>query len=147
MPDETYDVVIVGAGNKNMALACYLARYGGLKVGIFERRNELGGGLASEECAAPGFISNTHGTSVHDFYTLPLEWDFPELKEIALEQYKYWEPETVIIEAKATGTPLTHELRQVGIPVVNFTPSRGNDKLSRVHSISPLFEAGMIWAP
>ena len=35
----------------------------------------------------------------------------------------------------------------MGIPVVNFTPSRGNDKLSRVHSISPLFEAGMIWAP
>ena len=74
-------------------------------------------------------------------------WDFPELKEIALEQYKYWEPETVIVEAKASGTPLTQELRQLGIPVVNFTPSRGNDKLSRVHSISPLFEAGMIWAP
>jgi len=74
-------------------------------------------------------------------------WDFPELKEIAMEQYKYWEPETVIVEAKASGTPLTQELRQVGIPVVNFTPSRGNDKLSRVHSISPLFEAGMIWAP
>jgi phage terminase large subunit-like protein len=31
--------------------------------------------------------------------------------------------------------------------VVNFTPSRGNDKLSRVHAISPLFEAGMVWAP
>ena len=74
-------------------------------------------------------------------------WDFPELKEIALEHYKFWEPETVIIEAKASGTPLTQELRQLGIPVVNFTPSRGNDKLSRVHSISPLFEAGMIWAP
>jgi len=74
-------------------------------------------------------------------------WDFPELKEVALDQYKYWEPETVIVEAKASGTPLTQELRQLGIPVVNFTPSRGNDKLSRVHSISPLFEAGMIWAP
>jgi predicted phage terminase large subunit-like protein len=74
-------------------------------------------------------------------------WDFPELKQVAYEQYKFWEPETVIIEAKATGTPLTHELRQMGIPVVNFTPSRGNDKLSRVHSISPLFESGMIWAP
>ena len=74
-------------------------------------------------------------------------WDFPELKEIALEHYKFWEPETVIVEAKASGTPLTQELRQLGIPVVNFTPSRGNDKLSRVHSISPLFEAGMIWAP
>ena len=74
-------------------------------------------------------------------------WEFPELKAIALEQYKIWDPETVIVEAKASGLPLTHELRNVGIPVVNFTPSRGNDKLSRVHSISPLFESGMIWAP
>ena len=74
-------------------------------------------------------------------------WDFPELKEIALDQYKFWDPETVIIEAKASGMPLTQELQSMGIPVVNFTPSRGNDKLSRVHSISPLFEAGMIWAP
>ena len=74
-------------------------------------------------------------------------WDFPELKSQALDQYNFWEPETVIIEAKATGTPLTHELRQLGIPVVNFTPSRGNDKLTRVHSVSPLFESGLIWAP
>ena len=74
-------------------------------------------------------------------------WDFPELKIEAMEQYKFWEPETVIIEAKASGTPLTQELRQLGIPVVNFTPSKGNDKITRVHSVSPLFESGMIWAP
>ena len=74
-------------------------------------------------------------------------WDFPELKAEALKQYKFWEPETVIIEAKASGTPLTQELRQMGIPVVNFTPSKGNDKITRVHSVSPLFESGMIWAP
>ena len=74
-------------------------------------------------------------------------WDFPELKEKAYDLYKFWDPETVIIEAKATGMPLTHELRNMGIPVVNFTPSRGNDKLSRVHSVAPLFESGMIWAP
>ena len=74
-------------------------------------------------------------------------WDFPELKEIALDQYKYWDPDTVIVEAKASGLPLTHELRNVGIPVVNFTPSKGNDKVTRVHSVSPLFEAGMVWAP
>ena len=74
-------------------------------------------------------------------------WEFPELKRIAFEQYKFWEPETVIIEAKSSGLPLTQELRQTGIPVVNFTPSRGNDKISRAHSIAPLFEAGMIWAP
>jgi predicted phage terminase large subunit-like protein len=33
------------------------------------------------------------------------------------------------------------------IPVVNFTPSKGNDKHSRVNSVAPLFESGMIWAP
>ena len=74
-------------------------------------------------------------------------WDFPELKEVALDQYKYWDPDTVIVEAKASGMPLTHELRNMGIPVVNFTPSKGNDKVTRVHSVSPLFEAGMVWAP
>ena len=74
-------------------------------------------------------------------------WDFPELKNEALDQYNFWEPETVIVEAKASGTPLTQELRQLGIPVVNFTPSKGNDKVTRVHSVSPLFESGMIWAP
>ena len=74
-------------------------------------------------------------------------WDFPELKQVALDLYKFWEPDTVIIEAKASGTPLTQELRAQGIPVVNFTPSRGNDKITRVHSVSPLFEAGMVWVP
>ena len=74
-------------------------------------------------------------------------WDFPELKKIALDEYNYWEPETVIIEAKASGTPLTHELRQVGVPVVNFVTSKGNDKHVRVNSVAPLFEAGRIYYP
>ena len=72
-------------------------------------------------------------------------WDFPDLKRIAMDQYKYWEPETIIIEQKASGTPLTQELRRLGIPVVNFTPSRGNDKHVRVNSVSTLFEAGQVW--
>ena len=74
-------------------------------------------------------------------------WDFPELKKIALEEYNFWEPETIIVEAKASGMPLTQELRTMGIPVVNFTPTRGNDKHVRVNSVSPLFEAGMVWRP
>ena len=53
----------------------------------------------------------------------------------------------VIVEQKASGTPLTHELRQMDIPVMTFTPSRGNDKHVRVNSCAPLFEAGVIWAP
>ena len=73
--------------------------------------------------------------------------EFPELKKEAYEQYKYWNPETVIIEAKASGLPLTYELRKMGIPVINFTPSKGNDKHARVNAVSPLFESGIIWAP
>jgi predicted phage terminase large subunit-like protein len=74
-------------------------------------------------------------------------WDFPELKETALEEYNYWEPDMILIEAKATGTPLTDELRRVGIPVVNYTPSRGNDKHTRMHMVAPMFESGRVWAP
>ena len=74
-------------------------------------------------------------------------FEFPELRRKALEQYKYWDPEMVIIEAKASGLPLTYELRQMDIPVVNFTPSKGNDKHVRVNSCAPVFESGMVWAP
>ena len=74
-------------------------------------------------------------------------YEFPELRRLALEQYKYWQPETVIVEAKASGLPLTYELRKMDIPVMNFTPSKGNDKHARVNSVAPLFESGMIWCP
>ena len=74
-------------------------------------------------------------------------YDFPELRRVALEEYKYWEPECVLIEAKASGMPLTQELRNMGIPVSNYSPSRGNDKLTRVNSIAPIFESGLVWAP
>ena len=74
-------------------------------------------------------------------------YEFPELRRVAKEQYDYWQPETVLVEAKASGLPLTYELRNMGIPVVNFTPSRGNDKHTRVNSVAPLFESGNIWAP
>ena len=73
--------------------------------------------------------------------------EFPELRKAALEQYQYWNPDTVIIEGKASGMPLTYELRKIGIPVINFTPSKGQDKHSRVNAVSPMFESGMIWAP
>ena len=74
-------------------------------------------------------------------------FEFPELRRKALEQYKYWQPEMVIVEAKASGLPLTYELRKMDIPVINFTPSKGNDKHVRVNSCAPVFESGMVWAP
>ena len=74
-------------------------------------------------------------------------WDFPELKAKALEEYNYWDPDMVIIEAKASGTPLTDELRATGIPVVNYTPSKGKDKHTRMHMVAPIFESGKVYAP
>ena len=74
-------------------------------------------------------------------------WNFPELKAKAQEEYSYWEPELILVEAKASGLPLTHELQKAGIPVINFTPSKGNDKHSRVNSVAPIFESGAVYAP
>ena len=73
--------------------------------------------------------------------------DFPELKKLAWDEYKYWEPDCVLIEAKASGTPLTQELRRMGIPVTAYTPSRGQDKIARMNSVAPIFESGMVWCP
>ena len=73
--------------------------------------------------------------------------EFPELKREAIHQYREWEPDSVIIEKKASGAPLIYEMRAMGIPVQEFTPSRGNDKISRLNSVSDLFASGLIWIP
>ena len=73
--------------------------------------------------------------------------EFPELKAKALELYKEHEPDGVIIEKKATGAPLIYELRKMGIPAQEFTPSRGNDKIARLNAISDVFASGRVWAP
>ena len=93
------------------------------------------------------FPSEDQGAQLMLLDAVKGRYEFPELRRKALEQYKYWEPETVLVEAKASGLPLTYELRKMDIPVVNFTPSKGNDKHARVNSVAPLFESGMIWAP
>ncbi len=76
-------------------------------------------------------------------------WDFPDLKRQAKEQYDYWQPDNVLIEAKATGTTLQQELRRMGIPVTMYSPGgrrAGQDKVSRANSVAPILESGMVWA-
>jgi predicted phage terminase large subunit-like protein len=58
-----------------------------------------------------------------------------------------WNPDAFIVEGKASGMPLIFELRRMGIPVSEYTPSRGNDKFVRINSISDLFKSGKVWAP
>ena len=72
---------------------------------------------------------------------------FPELKDVALKHYKEWEPDAFIVEKKAAGAPLIQELRQMGIAVQEFSPSRGNDKMVRLNAVADLFSSGKIWAP
>jgi|TARA_A100001515_G_scaffold61569_2_gene48361 predicted phage terminase large subunit-like protein len=80
-----------------------------------------------------------------DAYKEKLE--FPELKKAAYDKYHEFEPDQMIIEAKAAGSPLIFELRAMGIPVTEFTPSRGQDKIARVNAVTDLFASNVIWHP
>ena len=78
--------------------------------------------------------------------------EFPELKDKAFEMYKEWEPDVCLIEAKAAGAPLVYELRQMGLIVSEYTPTRGtkkvpNDKFARLNSVADIFRSGKVWAP
>ena len=90
---------------------------------------------------------NPHDPNIILLDALKERMEFPELKGRAYEMYTEWQPDAFIVEAKASGAPLIFELRRMGIPVQEFTPTRGNDKISRVNSISDLFASGKVWAP
>jgi len=73
--------------------------------------------------------------------------EFPELKQLCIEEYRDWEPDAFIVEKKSNGAALYQEFRRMGIPVGEFTPGKGQDKISRVNSVSDLFSSGIVWAP
>ena len=100
--------------------------------GVFYAEDEFDGALA------PQLI-------LLDAYKERLE--FPELKTKALEMYKTYQPDAFVVEGKAAGMPLIFELRSMGIPVTEYTPSRGNDKIARVNAVADLFASGVVWCP
>jgi len=73
--------------------------------------------------------------------------EFPELKKVAYDHWKHWSPDAFVVEGKAAGMPLIFELRSMGIPVTEYTPTKGNDKISRANAVADLFSSGMVWAP
>jgi len=73
--------------------------------------------------------------------------EFPTLKKVAVEHYDDWQPDSLIIEKKASGSPLIYEMRAMGIPVQEFTPTKGNDKITRLNAVSDMFASGIVWAP
>ena len=73
--------------------------------------------------------------------------EYPELKESMLAELEKWEPDTFVVEKKSSGSVLYQELRAAGIPVADFTPGKGQDKIARVNSVSDIFSSGLVWAP
>ncbi|MFC1868502.1 phytoene desaturase family protein [Thermodesulfobacteriota bacterium] len=82
MADATFDAVLIGGGTKGLITAMYLAKYGGMSVGIFERGHEAGGAWTTEECAVPGFLTECHASSTNRIYMVPVEKDFPDWEEL-----------------------------------------------------------------
>jgi len=91
----------------------------------------------------------TKGPKVYDNIILLDAWqdrvDFPDLRAKCKALIKKYEPDTVLIEKKASGQSLIQELRRQGIPVVAYTPDR--DKQSRAYSVQSIFESDCVWAP
>jgi predicted phage terminase large subunit-like protein len=73
--------------------------------------------------------------------------EFPELKDLVIEEYKEWQPDAFMVEKKSNGAALYQEFRRMGLPVGEFTPGKGQDKISRVNAVSDLFRSGIVWAP
>lgn len=73
--------------------------------------------------------------------------EFPELKKKAFEMWNEWQPDTLLIEKRAAGAPLIYEMRKIGIPLSEYTPGKGSDKIARVNAISDLFASSIVWCP
>jgi len=74
--------------------------------------------------------------------------EFPELKDLTMQEYKDWEPDALIVEKKSAGTQLYQELRRMGIPVQEFTPSKSTgDKIARLNAVADILRSGMVWYP
>jgi len=73
--------------------------------------------------------------------------EFPELKKDVMYEYKMYEPDTLLVEKKASGAPLIYDLRAMGIPVSEYVPSRGQDKIARLNSVSDIIASGRVWVP
>jgi len=92
----------------------------------------------NEDHASPNII-------LLNTYKKRVEW--VQLKKDVLDEYNEWEPDGILVEKKATGAPLIYELRAMGIPVQEYTPSRGQDKIARLNAVSDIIASGKVWVP
>lgn len=70
---------------------------------------------------------------------------YSKLRTEAKEAYVKDRPDAVLIEKKSSGQSLITDLRQIGVPVIEYSPDR--DKVARAHATSILLENHLIWYP
>lgn len=90
------------------------------------------------------------GTRMHFIClgSLKKRLDFPELKKMAITQYRVDKPDTVVIEKRASGLPMVQDLQAAGLFVETFTPHRGTgDKTARLNGVASMFDEGLVWIP
>ncbi len=78
---DSYDVIVVGGGINGLAPAAYMAKCG-LKVAVFEARNEVGTNCDTEEVMRPGVRCNLHASAL-------LPWASPAYEHLELERFGY----------------------------------------------------------
>jgi len=72
--DKAYDAVVIGGGHHGTIIAAYLAK-AGMKVGVFERQDRIGGGAVTEDGPLPGYRQN-FCAHFSRFYSHPAFRDF-----------------------------------------------------------------------
>ena len=93
------------------------------------------------------FNEETNNFAIILLNAIKKRMEYPELKKLVLEQYKEWQPDAFMVEKKSNGSALYQEFRRMGVPVGEFTPGKGQDKISRVNAITDLFASGIVFAP
>ena len=93
------------------------------------------------------FNEETNNFAIILLNAIKKRMEYPELKKLVLEEYKEWQPDAFMVEKKSNGSALYQEFRRMGVPVGEFTPGKGQDKIARVNAISDLFASGIVFAP
>jgi predicted phage terminase large subunit-like protein len=93
------------------------------------------------------FNEETNNFAIILLNSIKKRLEYPDLKKLVIEEYREWEPDAFMVEKKSNGSVLYQEFRRMGIPVGEFTPGKGQDKIARVNAVSSLFEGGVVYAP
>ena len=93
------------------------------------------------------FNEKTNNFAIILLNAIKKRMEYPELKKLVLEEYKEWQPDAFMVEKKSNGSALYQEFRRMGVPVGEFTPGKGQDKIARVNAVSDLFASGIVFAP